>query len=670
MKPITFATVCSGIGAPEEAWTPLGWRALWASEIEAAPAAILAHRHPSAMNLGDMTRLPQYVRDGWIPAPDVLCGGTPCQAYSLAGLRQGLNDPRGQLTLKFVELANEIDAKRDAGDECIVVWENVPGVLSDSTNAFGCFLAGLAGEDVPLVAPRGKWPNAGLVVGPQRAIAWRIVDAQYFGVAQRRRRVLVVASARNGFDPGAVLLEFDGLRRDSAPRREAREETAAGTLRSSDGGCDVDHARAGHILTCVSNAEGSTGLPFLTCSNIAKTVNNQTPLLAFSSKDYGDDCTVDLSPTLRAGGHSGSHANAGGQLAVCVTGTITHALKAEGADASEDGTGRGNPIVPVLRTVRDVAGTITSNYGKQIDSSDTNLGPNVVLQQLQHRWRVRRLTPRECERLQSFPSILESVIVEVCLDPQNNCVHVALQCRKSRVDAWPVGDLKSMPYASAAAPISSTPPADPVPLAALRARTDSGGEAPVIRYRGKSISSANAAAGSSPYRPPTPAADFVARLVRLAQCLAPEAPHGKAASHRSIKLSIAAGSGDSSAPKSGSASAASANAAIPAAQQGKFTMSDLGRATPTCDSTIATSLCSALAAISSFIPDEILPASFYLQIEVETPYTLVPYRGRMMADGPRYKALGNSMCVYKMRWLGRRIASALTNSSINHNIGL
>src|SRR5690606_39853530 len=93
-------------------------------------------------------------------------------------------------------------------------------------NAFGCFLAGLAGEDEPLQPAGKRWSNAGAVLGPQRAIAWRVLDAQYFGVAQRRRRVFVVASARDGFDPAAVLFEFDGLRRDSPPRREARKETA------------------------------------------------------------------------------------------------------------------------------------------------------------------------------------------------------------------------------------------------------------------------------------------------------------------------------------------------------------------------------------------------------------------------------------------------------------
>ena len=181
-----------------------------------------------------MTTIARRVMTGEVEAPDVLAGGTPCQAFSVAGLRESLADERGNLTLKFVELADAIDfvRVRDGRPPAIVFWENVPGVLSTKDNAFGCFLAGLAGEDEPLRAPGGKWANAGAVYGPARAIAWRTVDAQYFGLPQRRRRVFVVASARDGFDPATVLFEWDGVRRDSAPSRETREGSAGRAARS------------------------------------------------------------------------------------------------------------------------------------------------------------------------------------------------------------------------------------------------------------------------------------------------------------------------------------------------------------------------------------------------------------------------------------------------------
>ena len=215
---LTFGSVCSGIEAASVAWAGFDAKPSWFAEIEAFPSSVLAHHHPDVPNLGDMTRIAELVSARVLDAPDVLVGGTPCQSFSLAGLRAGLSDPRGGLTLAFVELADAIDGVRD--EPCVVVWENVPGVLSSKDNAFGCFLAGLAGEDEPLIPAGGKWSNAGVVLGPKRAIAWRILDAQYFGVAQRRRRVFVVASARDGFDPASVLFEFEGVRWDSPPIRE------------------------------------------------------------------------------------------------------------------------------------------------------------------------------------------------------------------------------------------------------------------------------------------------------------------------------------------------------------------------------------------------------------------------------------------------------------------
>ena len=223
-----YGSVCSGIEAASVAWHPMGWTAAWLAEIEAFPSAVLAHHYPDVPNLGDMTTLSAKVLTGEIEAPDVLVGGTPCQSFSVAGMRQGMNDPRGQLTIKYVELANAIDHVRRARgeNESIIVWENVPGVLSDKGNAFGCFLGALAGEDDELQPSGGKWSNAGVVFGPQRTIAWRVLDAQYFGVAQRRRRVFLVASARKDVHPAQILFEWEGVRRDIAPSRGAREETA------------------------------------------------------------------------------------------------------------------------------------------------------------------------------------------------------------------------------------------------------------------------------------------------------------------------------------------------------------------------------------------------------------------------------------------------------------
>ncbi|HFK7074975.1 TPA: Dam family site-specific DNA-(adenine-N6)-methyltransferase [Escherichia coli] len=218
-----------------------------------------------------------------------------CQAFSIAGLRGGLDDERGALTLKYVELANAIDDKRAESflKPSVIVWENVPGVLSSADNAFGCFLAGLAGEDAPFEpgdrpesgksnafwrwdgktgchAP--KWPQCGCIYGPQRKVAWRILDAQYFGVAQRRRRVFVVASARTDLDPATVLFEFEGVRRNIAPSRGEGKETTRYTSNIAIRTCDdtniiaMAHGQGGAEIKTDNSA------PTLTCNHEAPIV--------------------------------------------------------------------------------------------------------------------------------------------------------------------------------------------------------------------------------------------------------------------------------------------------------------------------------------------------------------------------------------------------------------
>ena len=244
-----YLSVCSGIEAATVAWHPLGWEPLAFSEIEPFPRKVLLHHYPDVPLHGDFTVLREQE---WIKDADILVGGTPCQAFSVAGLRNSLDDDRGNLTLEFVRLADAIDALRSVPST--IVWENVPGVLSVKDNAFGCFLGALAGEDAPLVASGGRWSNAGFVDGPKRAIAWRILDAQYFGVAQRRRRLFVVASARTDFDPAQVLFEFEGLRRDTPPRRKSGEEftECAGTLTANGGVLNRPAGNANELDFCVA----------------------------------------------------------------------------------------------------------------------------------------------------------------------------------------------------------------------------------------------------------------------------------------------------------------------------------------------------------------------------------------------------------------------------------
>lgn len=236
-----FISLCSGIEAASVAFNPLGWEAICFAEIEPFPSALLQERFPHVPNMGDMSRYDEWPEEFFADA-DMIVGGPPCQSFSVAGKRGGLDDDRGNLTLTFTELINHADAirRKHGKPPVIILYENVPGLLSDKTNAFGCLLGALAGEDDQLNPSGQRWTNAGAVLGPERSIAWRILDAQYFGLAQRRKRVFVVASAREGFCPAQVLFEYDGVRRDIAPSRESGKETAgnvgAGFTPSSFGG--------------------------------------------------------------------------------------------------------------------------------------------------------------------------------------------------------------------------------------------------------------------------------------------------------------------------------------------------------------------------------------------------------------------------------------------------
>lgn len=207
-REITFGSVCSGIEAAQLAFNPFGLKQVWSSEISEFPCKVLEHHFPNVPNLGDMLNIPQLILDKKNIAPDLFCGGTPCQAFSLAGWKNGLADERGQLTMTFIEIANAIDTIRAKENKrpAIVLWENVEGVLNDRTNAFGNFIAGLAGYETELKAT--KWAKSGMVFGKTRNVAWRVLDAKYFGLPQQRKRLYVLAGGTD-FRPDQILFEFD-----------------------------------------------------------------------------------------------------------------------------------------------------------------------------------------------------------------------------------------------------------------------------------------------------------------------------------------------------------------------------------------------------------------------------------------------------------------------------
>lgn len=401
-----YGSVCSGIEAASKAWEPLGWKPAWFSEIEPFPSAVLAHHWPEVTNLGDMTKIADGVRAGEVEAPDVLVGGTPCQAFSIAGLREGLSDDRGQLTLSYVELANAIDAKRrERGEpEAIIVWENVPGVLSSKDNAFGCFLAGLAGESSELQPAGGKWTHAGCVSGPERVIAWRVLDAQFFGVAQRRRRVFVVASARKGFDPAAVLFELDSVRRDSAPSRESQKAVAALTARGvGTCGADDNQAQAGHLIAQCANGDVSHTIKGEGFDGSEDGTGRGVPVVAFGGGNTRGN--IDVAACLTAKGQRIDFE----VETFAVHGTQDPDTNCELAHTLGRNNGQENAIVtePFTLAIRgrsegstvEVRNDGTANALLTPNGGRAGMGVGAIGWGMQ----VRRLTPIECERLQGFP---------------------------------------------------------------------------------------------------------------------------------------------------------------------------------------------------------------------------------------------------------------------------
>ncbi|EDS2667300.1 Dam family site-specific DNA-(adenine-N6)-methyltransferase [Salmonella enterica] len=423
-----YGSVCSGIEAASVAWEPLGWQPAWFAEIEAFPSAVLATHWPDVTNLGDMTGIAAAVHAGDVEAPDVLVGGTPCQAFSIAGLRNGLAEKRGQLSLSYVELANAIDDKRrERGEEeAIIVWENVPGVLSSKDNAFGCFIGALAGESCELQPAGGKWSNAGCVYGPSRIVAWRVLDAQFFGVAQRRRRVFVVASARKEFDPAEVLFEFDSLRRDTPPRREPQTAVTTDTGSGIEGGSHWDNPANPHpTLNQANNIGGigasnqevfsqrGAGLVSGAYSDISRT------LLAKENDSTAED--LDTYILAYGGGNTGGNIDVATACTAhgvrmdfdtetfAVHGTQDPDTNHELAHTLGRNHGQENVIITEPYTIairgREEGSTVevhndgTANALLTPNGGRAGMGVGAVGWGMQ----VRRLTPVECERLQGFP---------------------------------------------------------------------------------------------------------------------------------------------------------------------------------------------------------------------------------------------------------------------------
>jgi len=344
--PFNYLSVCSGIEAASVAWHPLGWNCIGVAEIEPFPCAVLAHHYPNVPNFGDMTKYKEWKINGTV---DLLVGGTPCVSFSVAGLRQGLKDPRGNLMLTFLTIAEHFKPKW-------ILWENVPGVLSSNGGKdFGSFLGGLA--------------ELGY------GFAYRVLDAQWCrthrhprAVPQRRRRVFVVGCLGDFTSAAKVLFKQESLHRYSAPRRATREETA--------GDVEEGVGSGGKLVADVATVGAL-------CARDYKGVGNQ-----YVQENKCISCWWDGDNTAS---------------------TLTKS-NANGAQRMPDKDNFGAVLQPVAiqgtvigrQDHNGPQGSGHSDSGEMftLNSTDVNaVAVGIAAPTMQ----VRRLTPTECERLQGFP---------------------------------------------------------------------------------------------------------------------------------------------------------------------------------------------------------------------------------------------------------------------------
>jgi DNA (cytosine-5)-methyltransferase 1 len=414
-----FLSLCSGIEAASVAWHDLGFECVGVSEIEKFPSEVLKYHYPSVPNLGDMTKFKEWNDD---LAPDLLVGGTPCQSFSIAGLRKGMDDPRGNLALTYVAIAEKYKPRW-------FVWENVPGVLSSNGGKdFASFLSAMA--------------NIGY------GIAYRVLDAQFFGVPQRRRRVFVVGYLGDWRPSAAVLFESSSVFGNTPKGRKARKETAASAQTSPRG--NGEGLNTGTVGTlCARDYKGINADD--TCNNkiVIETNDEKYVQLAFRKSrraQSSEDCETwvndGLANTLNnfdLGDTRTTHTIVTKESNVYEnhpTDSRVKAINKSSTVTARWGTGGGN--VPFVReeqigvdiynvnlthdiacTVTTQSGvnnttgpklleitepihpTLTTTHGPRQGSSDEGVASLKAV--FQNTMRVRRLTPVECERLQGFP---------------------------------------------------------------------------------------------------------------------------------------------------------------------------------------------------------------------------------------------------------------------------
>jgi DNA (cytosine-5)-methyltransferase 1 len=624
-----YLSVCSGIEAVSVAWQPLGWKPAMFAEIDPFCCWLLRSRYrasrpvhmPSPQSAsdrkearrraaairnvialpadGDIVNAGDFTKIGKedVGTIDLLAGGTPCQAFSVAGKRAGLDDPRGNLTIEFARLADRLRP-------LWVVWENVPGILSiDGGRTFGAFL--------------------GLMVQLGYGVAYRVLDAEHFGVPQRRRRVFVVEYLGDWRPAAAVLLESACLSGHPPPRREARERIAGGVEVGPAGGRFTDTAPAIDAGCKDGFVRNQLGAGVLLSTNETSHCLNAGGM---SKQDYETETLLSIFQDSEFGVKEYPAAGSVRAGRIPEHQMIVHSLSADGFDtgaptdrsssvgweASEDGTGRGTPMVPVAICT---AHTQSNGSGFSDDVAHT----------------------------------LESGGAQAVAFAQNSRDEVRLHGG----DGKTVGALSAQPGVKQQSYVA---------FSMKDHGADASDIAPTLRGMGHDSSHANGGGQVA-----IAFAQSQEGGVRSGEVMHSLGTNGNATSRNSPTVAFTLhGSDGTISAASSTEIAGSIHTRAPGSIENSSTTAVLQEQTSASPLTASYGKQVDSSDTSSGPPNLLLTQ---MAVRRLTPrecerlqgfpddYTLVEYRGKPAADGPRYRALGNSMAVPVMRWIGERIVA-------------
>lgn len=399
-----YLSLFSGIEAATVAWHPLGWECVGVSEIEPWPCKALAHHYPHVPNLGDVTNITEAQIKALGPI-DLVVFGSPCQDLSVAGKRRGLTNYDGSTTRSglFFTARQIVEWARKQCGCRFALWENVPGAFSSSKGEdFAAVVRELAGfEDSPAV-PRGGWGNEGVALGQEALVEWSTLDAQWFGVAQRRRRVFALADFGDWYSRPPILLEPESLRGNTAPSRVAREGVTevTGTLAASGGGLDRPAGQGNELDFCVTVGALDTECAYSKAAHQSINAGHILPVATFyrqTNTQYGDS---GVASTINQRDYKQ------------FTDLVTYGIPGNWIGRKpENGGNAVEPMVDVApcqtKTDRHGVAYRTNAAGQVMDqgrvAATLNTFTDPCAQILLQAMQVRRLTPLECERLQGFP---------------------------------------------------------------------------------------------------------------------------------------------------------------------------------------------------------------------------------------------------------------------------